>query len=859
MGIPRFFLFLAKTYPELIKELLTLPPDTFIEGLYIDLNSVIHGVAQRLFKYGLNRELTDQDREIQEWFRRMPVKQRRSIFFNTIGSYLAFAFTEIKPTRVFMIAIDGVAPTSKMVQQRLRRFKPGGSPLDFFDPVIISPGTDFMDELDEYLKTEWPQKFKSVFPVGLNIIYSGHREPGEGEHKIFQQMNARLGATRYKTSYGSKNRRSKPYQVVVGADSDLIILSLSKANNIIFMREKVPDFREKNKMDALEEAVNTHIITPCEFNQPGRETAKLDFINGRWINVFKKGFSYVDITSMRENILDEFIAPNDVMDFAFISFFVGNDFLPALPEFDAVVAMSPMFFADEDIELRFRDSFRLKREPARDPSQRRLIKKEEFQEVQRKFNPKLFWDNFRKKEETWYRKDGSINFKFAKGLWNNQLKREEMFPVQSIPFTDEKKRFLMFKTSKGRWITPREDIGVLNRALLIYQTYMKFNRRYERGESNSFIVENKEHINYINLYLYLKEIVQYLQVFMDAQLTQHQELVKRGREPSDLIELSVGVEEIGKRKRPAFVAPAFSNIHKAKSFGIYDSEYADPKLPKQSVSEMCRKWLEGAQWTLRYYSSGLNKVNTRWFYPFKASPSVIDLMQYLEDRIITTVPGFPGARLVSETSRTVEVERINIEGAVIYNYIDQEGKKITLMKTIENVRKYIDLNSIEFFNHKPTPDELESALARNKIPLVETRRMMTRIKVHREFPQAHQIFDIVTSPNPYATVLESFFSILPISVLNKILPDKVVSSVTLLLSDAFPLNFQMITEGKFYESQATPKIPFPSPSRVERALGNIPDEFNDLITRFNRTDKRLQILHTGATIKIKPLRKEFVR
>jgi 5'-3' exoribonuclease 1 len=77
----------------------------------------------------------------------------------------------IKPKKIFFMAIDGVAPRAKMNQQRARRFRAGKDrkkKLEFlaektgrafqeisaehFDTNAITPGTQFMANLDEQLR-----------------------------------------------------------------------------------------------------------------------------------------------------------------------------------------------------------------------------------------------------------------------------------------------------------------------------------------------------------------------------------------------------------------------------------------------------------------------------------------------------------------------------------------------------------------------------------------------------------------------------------------------------------------------------------------------------------------------------------
>ena len=119
------------------------------------------------------------------------------------------AFFDILP-----IAVDGVAPRAKMNEQRMRRFtaarqadnkaarkleennenseqnlpKNNKSDTEFkFDTTSITPGTNFMQRLDAalryYLKKRLSQDKNGLWSH-LEIIYSGHQTPGEGEHKI---------------------------------------------------------------------------------------------------------------------------------------------------------------------------------------------------------------------------------------------------------------------------------------------------------------------------------------------------------------------------------------------------------------------------------------------------------------------------------------------------------------------------------------------------------------------------------------------------------------------------------------------------------------------------------------------------
>src|SRR5690606_23597229 len=105
-----------------------------------------------------------------------------------VGKKIKEIFLFIKPTEVFMYAIDGIAATAKILQQRGRRERSGmeslGEP-SVFDRSAITPGTNFMNYLHVYLM----ELFKdSIFRSCKKVIYSSHRVVGEGEHKIMEYI-----------------------------------------------------------------------------------------------------------------------------------------------------------------------------------------------------------------------------------------------------------------------------------------------------------------------------------------------------------------------------------------------------------------------------------------------------------------------------------------------------------------------------------------------------------------------------------------------------------------------------------------------------------------------------------------------
>jgi len=142
----------------------------------------------------------------------------------------------------------------------------------------ITPGSDFMNGLDDF--------FVEKFKKNRNIIFSGPKNHGEGEHKIREiiQMNE---------PFLNKNC------VIYGLDADLIMLGL------------------------LLTTFGHHIYL-------SKETSHFSYIphvNERQ-NYY---FNMKDLGQEIHNILKSPHWKRSVLDYCFICFFCGNDFMPHVP------------------------------------------------------------------------------------------------------------------------------------------------------------------------------------------------------------------------------------------------------------------------------------------------------------------------------------------------------------------------------------------------------------------------------------------------------------------------------------------------------------------------------------------------
>lgn len=266
MGVPGFFAWLLKKNKEILKLQLKNRPDI----LYLDSNCFFH---PQCFKVLETYTGIDIENEM--------IKQ--------IIIYMNHIIKFVNPITKVYIAVDGVAPIAKINQQRKRRYKSVidkeiinniklkyGKTIKLNDwtNASITPGTEFMEKLH--------QEILKVIIDNDRYIYSSYHEPSEGEHKILNHMR--------KTNLQDKT------VVIYGLDSDLIFLSIaSNIDNIYLLREGET------------------------FNDKENEFVYVD------IDDFKMSYYKYIIKNLNTK---NYTVNNICNDFVFISYFIGNDFVP---------------------------------------------------------------------------------------------------------------------------------------------------------------------------------------------------------------------------------------------------------------------------------------------------------------------------------------------------------------------------------------------------------------------------------------------------------------------------------------------------------------------------------------------------
>ena len=201
MGIPFYFASLIKSHRSITR---TVKQRLDVDVLGVDFNCLIH------------RYLKED---------------------NPIGSVVdAFAHmleTVCRPKHL-LIAMDGVVPYAKIVQQRYRRMRIKTEDDKGFDRNQISPGTPYMRDLENALRARFPY-----------AMMSSTLEEGEGEHKLFTML---------RTLPESERRNVCIY----GLDADLILICLQH-------------FSVASEMSLLRES--------AEFNDPKLASAEFSVLN----------------------------------------------------------------------------------------------------------------------------------------------------------------------------------------------------------------------------------------------------------------------------------------------------------------------------------------------------------------------------------------------------------------------------------------------------------------------------------------------------------------------------------------------------------------------------------------------------
>lgn len=309
MGVPGFFSWLLKEYDNKNSGIIidNIEKEDEIGTLYLDANCLFHPQCFKILDY-FNKDI---EKEVDK-------EELEKYMFERIKNYIQYLIDYVDPTNVH-ICVDGVAPMAKISQQRSRRYKSVEDKKiinrlkmkyncvskNDWSNIVISPGTEFMKKLDKHL-LEYVESYNEEMEFEF-IKYSSYKEAGEGEHKILEIIR-------------TSNKKGK--DIIYGLDADLLFLSLSALSlnknieNIYLLREKLI-FGHKDDGDM--------------------------FFEKDPIKDVEEDLSYVSIKELRNTLnhhlnvtmglrkYKEKEARDFSLDFIFLCFFLGNDFIPHVP------------------------------------------------------------------------------------------------------------------------------------------------------------------------------------------------------------------------------------------------------------------------------------------------------------------------------------------------------------------------------------------------------------------------------------------------------------------------------------------------------------------------------------------------
>jgi 5'-3' exonuclease len=291
MGVKHFFSWFRRQFPGQVRTYLHRRDssiDVLVHTLLLDLNGIFHTKAAEVYQYGPNKRPSSLlGRAPQQ---QPPTLKLQLKLFSEICRTIEQIVDVVRPIDKIVLCIDGVAPQSKQSQQRGRRFRAANerSEEDFarFDSNCITPGTKFLDNLSKYIDWWIKQKVSSEWSH-LEVVFSGEKVPGEGEHKLITYLR-------------KYSRQSETY-CVYGVDADLIMLSLgTMLPNFFLIRENM-------------HANNEYFV----------------------VDVGQSRHQLVSKMSWEAN-MDQFDEVSCIYDFIFLCFATGNDFLPHVPSIEII-------------------------------------------------------------------------------------------------------------------------------------------------------------------------------------------------------------------------------------------------------------------------------------------------------------------------------------------------------------------------------------------------------------------------------------------------------------------------------------------------------------------------------------------
>ncbi|EPR78999.1 5'- 3'exoribonuclease [Spraguea lophii 42_110] len=365
MGVPSLFRWITNKYPQILEK------DTMItecDCLYVDFNAIIH----------ISCVPTDG-----------PTPNTEEEMFQNIQRNLEVLVKKCKPKKLLYISTDGVAPRSKMNQQRARRFSASMEALKnekkYFKEHKNENLVDSVGKvLDDAKNVGIIQEQRVTVPEKEeNFDFNFKESDDEGVEKEVKINDVLDLSSSSINEVFDKNAITPGTPFMAKLEDNMCRMIMYKLSTddlwknlkIIYSSDRVPGEGEQKILSYLRKLNESkgkqkHIIFSPDgdlvflgLSQHNRNLRimreDLDFANLKkrdhcdlceknghkteYCGILKLySCVYININTLRNSLISEFqvtikhkFFPTKIInDFIFLSFFAGNDFLPTLPCFD---------------------------------------------------------------------------------------------------------------------------------------------------------------------------------------------------------------------------------------------------------------------------------------------------------------------------------------------------------------------------------------------------------------------------------------------------------------------------------------------------------------------------------------------
>lgn len=656
MGIERFFSSIEQNNITNLKSNFTYKLQKQLDSDYllIDFNSIIHitsslvlsdmnyllyQIINKSFKgnnkfkdiietYNISSTVinVDENLEYKQLINYLTLDNLNKIIFNKVEEYVINILTNfINPTKLqyFYIAVDGVPNKSKMIEQKKRRFmgviinelkhkifnKYENELMNEknrylyetnkieWSKIYISPGTKFMNNLNEYLSgNEFNNKIKIICKNLKKYEYSGTNTFGEGEKKI--------------VDYAHNNNINGKISIY-SPDSDMSLLCLllsNKFKNINILRHN----QQENNYDIID----------------------VDLLRK---NIFQYVSNSMKISTKNIDIkLDEISVINDIV---FILTIFGNDFLPKIESFNVKYDFNRII--DKYVKILYDKTITyLLNEKSIDQNMLlklfKILHDDEGGNLQKIYMTSHYqnYEKLKKIMETDHENFTNTLNNFLSKLkkFNNEIRNEQIninnWISDNGEFISKLIKLTKFQTDIQNTINQYEFIDDY---IKYYKKYNKFPevritfRRYSKSLKN-------QHYK-INLEKSLDKIDPKLKITKyDEEIFKLDNMLDEYAKKLNASLLDLGYVSID----PKTYVWKSEKIEKGvqryyyEFFGINDINIKNPEMNK-----LLHEYIEGLLWVFNYYydiDKNSNNMPDIWYYRYTHAPLITQLYYFLKNQ-----------------------------------------------------------------------------------------------------------------------------------------------------------------------------------------------------------------------------------